>query len=388
MDVALLIVGGGPAGLAAARGYRASGGAGAVLMVADERRAPYRRPPLTKDYLSGETGDAALQLEPEQWYIDQRIDLARSRVVHLDAARRRAWLEDGRQVAFEQLLLATGSAARRPAFPGADLPGVLVVRTAADVGALLRRLGEHRPVTVVGAGFIGCEIAASLARREHRVTVVDGEAVPQEGRLGHSVGEYLAAWLDEAGVRRVAGAPVTRIRPLPDASTSVELDGQAVTADVTVLAAGAAPRLELAHDLGLDTSAGGIPTDASMRTAVPGVYAAGDVALAHHPCAGRQLRTEHWGDALSQGEVAGRTAAGDTAEWREIPGFWSTIGDRTLKKAGWGDGFDHVDIDERPGGGFVATYRADGELVGVLTHRADGDYDLARQTLAQGPTPR
>ena len=384
MDVALLIVGGGAAGFAAARAYREAGGTGQVALVADERRAPYRRPPLTKEYLRGEAGPAALPLEVARWYVRHKIDLVFSRVVHLDSGRRCASLEDGRELTFDQVVLATGSAPGRPPLPGADLPGVLVIRTASDVHRLLRCLGEHRPVAVVGAGFIGCELAASLRRRGHPVTVVAQESVPQESRLGRAVGERIAQWLDDEGVNFQGGIPAKRIRALADDATVVDIDGHGAVADLTVLAAGAIPRLELAHDLGIDVSGGGIPTDASMRTSLPHVYAAGDVALAHHPIPGRPIKTEHWGDALAQGEVAGRSAAGEEAQWREVPGFWSTIGDHTLKQAAWGDGFDTVDVEDRPDGGFAATYRTEGQLVGVVTHNADGDYDLARETLAQG----
>lgn len=384
MDVALLIVGGGPAAFAAARGYRDADGPRPVLMVADERRPPYRRPPLTKDYLRGESGEAALPLEPAVWYRRNQIDLAYSRVVHIDSGESRAWLEDGREVAFERLVLATGSAPARPPLPGADLPGVLVIRTLSDVHRLLRTIGAHRPVAVVGAGFIGCELAVSLRRRGHPVTIVDGAEVPQQERLGRAVGERIAQWLEAEGVKLVMGIPAKRVRALGDDSTVVEIDGHGAVADLTVLAAGARPRLELARDLDLDVSGGGIATDASMRTAIPNIYAAGDVALAEHPVVGRRLRTEHWGDALVQGEVAGRAAAGQDVRWSDVPGFWSTIGDRTLKQVAWGDGFDTVDVAERPGGGFAASYRRDGRLVGVVTHDADGDFDLGRETLAQG----
>lgn len=402
MHVALLIVGGGPAGLAAARGYRDAGGTGPVWLVADEGRVPYRRPPLTKDYLRGELGPAKLPIEPEDWYAEQRVTVARTQVVGLAVDRTggrpvgepaapvpaggaggTAWLQDGRKVRFDQVVLATGSSAARLPIDGADRPGVHVLRTVTDVATLLERLGDARPVAVVGSGFIGCEIAASLRRRGHPVTMVTQEAVPQDARLGREVGERLAEWLRDEGVELLADAPVERICPGDAGALVVDSGRGRVTADVVVLGAGAVPRLELARQLGLDVSGGGIPTDAAMRTALPGVLAAGDVALARHAIAGRRIKTEHWGDALTQGEAAGRSAAGQHAEWADVPGFWSTIGDHTLKYAAWGDGFDRVDVDDRPHGGFVARYTQGGVLVGVLAHGADQDYELAQEQLAQ-----
>lgn len=384
MDVALLIAGGGPAALAAARGYREAGGAGPVLLVADEHRAPYRRPPLTKDYLRGEMGAISLPIEPPSWYREHAVDVASSRVVQVDHPSCTASLEDGREVVFEHLILATGSAPARLPLPGVDLPQVLVVRTAGDVHALLERLGEARPATVIGSGFIGCEITASLRRRGHPVTLVSDEPLPQAARLGEDVGGRIAGWLAEAGACLEFGAGVTAIEPVGDGSARVLTDEGSFESDVVVVAAGARRRLELAGSLGLDVSEGGFVTDASMRTALGGVLAAGDAARAHHAVAGRTIQTEHWGDALAQGEVAGRVAAGESAEWTDVPGFWSGIGDRTLKYVAWGDGHDDVQVDDRPHGGFAARYWREGRLVGALTHGADGDYDLAGETLARG----
>lgn len=408
MEVALLIVGGGPAAMEAARGYRDAGGAGSVLMVADEHRAPYRRPPLTKDLIRGEAAPSSLPMETEDWFHTQDVELARTRVTRLSceavdpslaavdqaggterpsppavaAAGRHAWLEDGRVVAYEQLILATGSAPTRLPVVGADLPGVHTIRTARDVDGFLERLGAGRPVAVIGSGFIGCEIAASLRLRGHPVTLLSDEDAPLVGRLGPEVGARIAGWLEGAGVELRLGAPVEEIAHGTDArdgeSFCVLTAAGPVVADLVVMAAGATPRLELAADLTLDVSQGGLPVDASMRTARTGIYAAGDAARPHHPVAGRAIQTEHWGDALAQGEVAGRAAAGDaTAAWDDIPGFWSTIGERTLKYAAWGDGHDQVEVVAGDGEAFVASYFSGGRLVGVLTHGDDATYDLA-----------
>jgi NADPH-dependent 2,4-dienoyl-CoA reductase/sulfur reductase-like enzyme len=156
------------------------------------------------------------------------------------------------------------------------------------------------------------------------------------------------------------------------------------TGKVVVMAAGVTPRTELAVAAGLELSGGAVPVDASMRTARDGLYAAGDVAFALNTRARRRLRVEHWGDALGQGEVAGRSAAGQRAEWDSVPGFWSTIGSHTLKYAAWGDGFEQYRFENHGDGGFTAWYGGDGKIVGVLAHEADGDYDRGRELIGRG----
>ena len=202
--------------------------------------------------------------------------------------------------------------------------------------------------------------------------------------LGPEVGARLAGWLRDDGVQLELGAGVDSIELAGEGTLSVRAGDASVTADVVVMAAGATPRLELAAAAGLDTSSGGVRVDASMRTPISGLFAAGDIALAAHPIAGRPLAVEHWGDALAQGEVAGRTAAGQHAEWSAVPGFWSTIGDRTLKYAAWGDGHDEVDFQTLENDAFIARYRRHGKLVGTLTHGADDLYDSGRNELTAG----
>jgi 3-phenylpropionate/trans-cinnamate dioxygenase ferredoxin reductase subunit len=380
-SASLLVIGGGPAAMAAAKAYREHGGAGSVVLVCDEHRAPYRRPPLTKEFLRGELALGDLPIESDDWFVEQQISLARTRVVSIDLDGRTASLEDGRELAFDQLLLATGSAARRIALPGADHPQVATVRTVADIQGLLERVGDGSPVTVVGSGFIGCEITASLSRRKHPVTMLTDEPQPLASRLGAEVGSRIADWLRAEGAVLRLGAGVEAFEPAGAAAgIETRTSEGAVPSNLAVLAAGALPRLELARDLGLDVSGGGFEVDASMRTTLPGVFAAGDACVAHHPVAGRSIRSEHWGDALAQGEVAGIVAAGGAAEWDAVPGFWSTIGDHTLKQAAWGLGHDAVQVESREAGAFVARYYDGDELVGVLTHNADDAYEAAQES--------
>lgn len=387
VDTHLAIVGGGPAGMACARAYRAAGGAGRVLLITGEGRAPYRRPPLSKELLRGDVTEAELPLEPPSWWADHGVELVAAHARHLRAVHRRLVLDDGREITYDCCVLATGARPVRLPVPGGHDPGVLVLRTLDDARELLARLTDRGPVVVVGSGFVGCEIAASLARRDHDVTLVSDEPAPQGTRLGDEVGARLAAWLEQDGVRLHLGAAVDEIRR--DGSDLAVGTGRATaTGKLVVMAAGASARSELARDAGIALDGGRVPTDARMRTSMPGLLAAGDVAVARHAVAGRALPVEHWGDALAQGAVAGAVAAdAEGTAWDTVPGFWSTIGDRTLKHVAWGDGHDDCELVPGPGDAFTVRYRRAGRLVGVLTHERDEDLDAGRERIAADAGP-
>jgi 3-phenylpropionate/trans-cinnamate dioxygenase ferredoxin reductase subunit len=382
-DFELLIIGGGPAGLAAARAYRERCHDGEVAIVADEHRMPYERPPLTKELLRGELGFDELAIEDEDWLTEERVRLISGRAVTLDPGERTIDLSGGRRLSYVTCLLATGAEPTRLPIPGADHPRVRVVRTADHVRELLERLTEGAQVTVIGSGFIGCEIAASLRMRGHPVELVSDEAAPNAARLGDEAAAIIREWLREDGVALTLGTPVDRIEPAGDAATVIAGERR-IDAGVVVMASGVTPRSELAVQAGLELDHGAIAVDAAMRSARDGVLAAGDVCKALNVTAGRTLRVEHWGDALAQGEIAGATAAGADGGWDSVPGFWSTIGARTLKYAAWGDGYDETRLQRHHDGGFTAWYGAGGRIVGVLTHDADEDYERGRERIAQG----
>ncbi|HTX07676.1 MAG TPA: NAD(P)/FAD-dependent oxidoreductase [Solirubrobacteraceae bacterium] len=380
--IALLVIGGGPAGLAAARAYREANGAGVVAIITDEHRMPYQRPPLTKELLRGEADEGELPIEAETWLQEHRVRLVSGRAVSLDSNERTVALSGGRTLAYEQCLVATGAEPTRLPVPGADDPAVRVLRTIGDLRELNARLHRGTAVAVIGSGFIGCEIAASLRHRGHLVTMLTDEPAPNCRRLGAEAATRIAEWLGADGVKLHCGEAVDAIERA-DGTLTVSTGGARVRAGVVVMAAGVAPRGELAAAAGIATDGGVIPVDAGMRTDTEGVLAAGDVCRAYNVTAGRELRVEHWGDALGQGAVAGETAAGRPAAWGEVPGFWSTIGRRTLKYAAWGDGFDEARCVAH-GDGFTVCYGRDGKLVGVLTHEADENYERGRESVAQG----
>jgi 3-phenylpropionate/trans-cinnamate dioxygenase ferredoxin reductase subunit len=385
-EVELLVVGGGPAGLSAARAYRAARGRGAVAIVTDEHRMPYNRPPLTKDFLRGESSEDELPIEDEAWLAEQDVRLVSGRAVALDASERSASLSGGRELRYQSCVLATGAEPTRLPVPGADHPAVRVIRTLDHVRELTARLRTGDHVVVIGSGFIGCEIAASLRRRGQVVTLVSDESEPNVARLDTGPAERIHRWLDEEGVQLHLGAEVEEIAADgEDGSLEVRAGALRTRGRIVVMAAGVAPRGELAAATGVELSEdGAVPVDAAMRTSQDGLFAAGDVAFAKNATAGRRLRVEHWGDALGQGEVAGRAAAGQPAQWDAVPGFWSTIGSHTLKYAAWGDGFEESRLEDHGDGAFAAWYGRDGKIVGVLAHEADEDYERVRELIARG----
>jgi 3-phenylpropionate/trans-cinnamate dioxygenase ferredoxin reductase component len=379
----LLVVGGGPAGLSAARSYREAGGRGSVGIVTDEHRMPYNRPPLTKELLRGEASEDELPIENEAWLHEQEVRLLSGRAVSLDPGDRAVVLSGGRELRYRSCVLATGAEPTRLPVPGADHPAVRVIRTLDHVRELTGRLGAGDPVVVIGSGFIGCEIAASLKLRGHAVTLISDEDEPNAARLGLEAAAHIRRWLEADGVDVNLGAEVEEIAAV-DGALEVRAGTVRKQGAVIVMAAGVAPRGELASAAGLELHGGAVPVTDTMRTTRDGLYAAGDVAFADNAAAGRALRVEHWGDALGQGEVAGRSAAGEDAHWDAVPGFWSTIGGHTLKYAAWGDGFDKSRLEQHSGGGFTAWYGRDGRIVGVLAHEADEDYERGRSLIAEG----
>ena len=379
----LAIVGGGPAGLAAARAYRGAGGSGPVTMLTGEPDAPYVRPLLSKQLLRGETDEAAI--EDDAWYPEHDVELRRDTAVEaLEPDARRLRLAGGATLEYESCVLATGSEPLRLPVPGADDPRILNLRSLRSAFELRARAEDAYSAVVIGSGFIGCEAAASLAMRGLRVALVSDEHAVHAARLGEEAGRRISGWLAELGVALHLGAPVESVEP-----GAVRVPGAPpVEGDLVLFAVGVRPRAQLAEAAGLELRDGRVVTDERMRTSAPGVYAAGDVALARNAMAGRPLPVEHWGEALNQGKTAGAQAAGGDAEWTGAPGFWSTIGERALKHVAWGDGFDEARMIDHEGGAFTVWYGAEGTTVGVLTHERDEDYERGRELVEQGrPLP-
>jgi 3-phenylpropionate/trans-cinnamate dioxygenase ferredoxin reductase component len=379
----IVIVGAGPAGLATARAYREHGGEGEVTLLGKETLIPYRRPPLTKEFLRGELDADELPIQSQDWFDEHDIQLRLGCEATAIDANAGTVNVNGTMLRADAIVLATGAEPSRPDLPGAEDPRVQTMRERADSERIAAQAQSGTHTVVLGSGFIGCELAASLALGGARVTLVGQEPAPQQQRLGADAAVRLAGWLTDLGVNLRMGVGVSSVH---DGRIVQLKDGERIDAENVVLGMGTRPRAELAEQAGLITAKGAILTDAQMR-ARERVLAVGDVAYAHNRSAGRRLRVEHWGDALGQGEVAGRVLAGLDAHWQDVPGFWSSIGQHTIKYAAWGDGHDTSRLDGHPDGAFTVWYSHHGKLVGVLTHHRDEDYEHGRQLIAAGEGP-
>jgi 3-phenylpropionate/trans-cinnamate dioxygenase ferredoxin reductase subunit len=383
----LVIIGGGPAGLSAARAYRDAGGSGPVRIISADIDAPYERPQLSKEFLRGDAEDEDLPLEDAEFYRDHDITLTLDEpVTSLDTGARTITTASGETVSYTTCVLATGSEPALPPFDGADHPDVHLLRSAASARRLRQAAGEARSAIIVGSGFIGCEAAVSLARKGVQVTLFTPESLPQADRLGKDAGKRILHWLKAEGVSVLTETKVEGIEDGFRVHTDLV---PTLDAGFVLLATGIEPRIDLAKGAGLDIADGRIKVDEHMRTSADGVLAAGDIALAHNTSAGRALQVEHWGEALTMGEIAGRTAAGEQASWDNAPGFWTVIGDKVLKYAAWGDGFDQTQVVNYADGGFTVLYGKEGTTVGVLTHNADEDYDHGTKLVERAaPLPK
>lgn len=379
----LVIVGGAHAGHAAFSAYLKAGGAGPVILISEDDTPPYRRPPLSKDFLRGESTSDSLSMEDEDFYTkgDNELLLGES-VISIDAAGRTLRTRSGREIAYQQCILATGSEPTPLDVPGGDT--VMSLRFLSQALELRDTAQGAASAVVIGSGFIGCEAAASLAVRGLAVTMVSTSSKPQEKRLGPDASMLISGWLEDAGVKMHNGVQISEI----EAGRIVRLsDGTEISADLVLSAIGVTVRSELAEQAGAEVRDGRVVVDSGMRTSLPGLLAAGDVALAMNTTAGRHLAVEHWNAAERMGEVAGTVAAGGEAEWAEPLGFFSLIGHHMLKYAAWADGYDQATPVHHEDGGLTIWYTRDGVTVGVLTSEADDDLALGRKLLTSGSKP-
>jgi NADPH-dependent 2,4-dienoyl-CoA reductase/sulfur reductase-like enzyme len=375
----LIIVGSGPAGVAAAESFRDHNSGAPVRILSSDGDIPYARPPLSKEYLRGQAEEVTLH--SAGWFDDRNIELTLGVTIdRLDLAERTVY-SGGQRHRFDTLILACGAMPVAPPVPGAER--ALLLRSLADANALRGAAGTASSAVVIGSGFIGCEAAASLALRNVTTTLVAPETLPQERRLGNEAAARLRDLLTETGARHVGGVGVKEIT-----EAGVVLDnGVTIDCDLVVAATGVAPQSDIAADAGLEVRDSRVVVEADMSTSERGIYAAGDVALAHNVVAGRHLAVEHWQDATDQGTVAGAVAAGQKAKWDSVPGFWTSIGEATVKYHAWGDGYERSRLIDHPDG-FAVWYESGDATVGVLTYNSDDDYDLGERLITEGrPAP-
>jgi len=329
-----LLIGGGLASGQAAKQLRESDPDGSITLVGEEPYVPYDRPPLSKEFLRGEKSREEVFFDPEQYFRDHGIDLVLGVAVQrLDLARKTAILANGETIAFEKALIATGGRPVRLKLPGGDLPGVHYLRTLDDSAAIAAEAGPGRRAVLIGAGFIGMEVAASLTQKGARATVI--EALPHiwarfaDATLAGFVQDYCA----QRGVTFYTNETVTEIRGQDRPSSVVTRSGKELPCDFVCIGVGIVPNVELAREAGLEV-ANGVIVNESLQSSHPDVYAAGDVANYADPIFGKRRRVEHWGHAEYCGQLAGQNMAGAGNRYDLLTYVWSDIFDLHLEFAG------------------------------------------------------
>jgi 3-phenylpropionate/trans-cinnamate dioxygenase ferredoxin reductase subunit len=347
------IVGGGLAGAKAAEALRDKDFRGRIVLFAAEEHLPYERPPLSKEYLAGKKSLDEFTVNPSAWYRDHHVELQLgTEVVAVDPTARAVALPDGSTLGYDKLLLATGSQPRRPPIPGADADNVHYLRTIDDAQALNSVLAEGASLAIVGAGWIGLEVAAGARDRGVNVTVVETAELPLMGALGREVGEVFAALHRDHGVDLRLSTAVQEVRTAAGKATGLKLgDGSTVEADAVLVAVGAAPNIALAERARLALGDGGVLVDSSLRTSDADIFAVGDIAAAEHPLFGTRIRTEHWANALKQPAVAAAGMLGKPAEYDELPYFFTDQYDLGMEYVGHAPHYEKVvfrgDVDAR-----------------------------------------
>ncbi|HEX2142099.1 MAG TPA: FAD-dependent oxidoreductase [Candidatus Limnocylindria bacterium] len=363
----VVIVGGGLAGASAAFALRDAGFAGRVVLVSEEQEPPYERPPLSKAYLRGEQPLEKAFVRPLADYETQGIELLSGRrAVTLDPPARSLNLDDGTNLPYDALLLATGAEPRRLGSTQAQVPGVHYLRTVHDAAALRGAAVQADAIVVIGGGWIGSEVAASLRQLGRNVTLISNLPRPLERVLGPEVADAYRTLHLENGVRLEQGR-VAVIDGTERVTGVLLSDGRRLAADLVVVGIGAQPRLKLAMRAGLETMDGAIAVDEHLRTSVPSIYAAGDVAAAWHPRFGRHLRVEHWDNAIHQGRLAAANMLGANQAYTRTPYFYSDQFDLGMEYRGyapqWGSVVIRGDLAARQ---FHAFWLADGRVVAAM----------------------
>lgn len=367
----IVIVGAGAAGHACAEQLRARGYRGQLVVIGGEPTVPIDRPNLSKDYLAGNAPEEWMPLRPPEWFAERGIELQLgARVAAIDVAKRRVTVENGRTYDYDRLLLATGADPVRLPIDGADAAHVHYLRTLADSRAIIARAQNGARAVVIGASFIGLEVAAALRARGVAVDIVSPEALPLERVMGRELGAFVKALHEEHGVRFHLGR-----KPAAIGETIVKLDdGSELAGDFVVIGVGVRPSTQLAEKAGL-TLDKGVVVDERLQTSAPGVYAAGDVARWPDPRSGQRIRVEHWVVAERMGQTAARNMLGADEKFDMVPFFWSQHYDVGINYVGHAESFERVEVDGKPADRDCAVRFLDGngKLLALATIYRDGE---------------
>jgi len=363
MARAYVIVGASLAGATAAIRLRAEGADGTITLIGAEREPPYERPPLSKAYLRGEVPFDQTLVRPPAFYAEHGIEtIFGTRVTRIDAAARFVELADRRRVPFDALLIATGGRNRRISIPGGNLAGIYGLRTVEDADGIRAEAVAGRRAVVVGMGFIGSEVAASLRQKGLDVVAIDPSKTPLFRVLGETVGNRLAELHRAHDVRTIFEDTVAAFEGTQRVATVVTKAGVRLECDFVVAGIGIEPVVDFVDGSGI-TVDNGIVVDEHCRTNIEGIFAAGDVANHYHPVFGRRIRVEHWQNAIKQGAAAARNMAGKSEVYDEVHWFWSDQYDANLQYAGFHTTWEQLVVRGRlDSGSFLACYINQGRV--------------------------
>jgi 3-phenylpropionate/trans-cinnamate dioxygenase ferredoxin reductase subunit len=357
-DNAMVIVGASLAGARAAETLRNEGFDGPLTLIGAEDETPYERPPLSKDYLMGKHGRDKLYVQPREWYGEHDVDLRLGTIVTaIDPTAHEVVLNDNSRLGYSKLLLTTGSSPRRLPVPGADLDGVLYLREVQDSDRMRAAFERASRVVVIGGGWIGLETAAAARTAGDEVTVLEMAELPLLRVLGREVAEVFARLHADNGVDLRPSVQVAEITGSGGTANGVRLtDGTQIDADVVIVGVGITPNTSIASAAGLQVD-NGVVTDAALRTSVPDVFAAGDVANAFHPLLGKDIRVEHWANARHQPVAAAKAMLGQDVAYDRVPYFYTDQFDLGMEYAGYVEPDGYAEVVFRgdvPGREFVS----------------------------------
>jgi NADPH-dependent 2,4-dienoyl-CoA reductase/sulfur reductase-like enzyme/nitrite reductase/ring-hydroxylating ferredoxin subunit len=360
----IVIVGGGAAGFAAAEMLRRQDYRGSIVMLSQEASPPVDRPNLSKDYLAGSAPEDWMPLRPDDFYREADINLRLGiEVTSIDTRAKRVLLADGEGIPYDRLLLATGAEPVKLPIPGSDQPHVHLLRSLNDSRAIIASAKDAKRAVVIGASFIGLEVAASLRARDIEVRVVGLEQRPMERVLGPEMGDFVRALHEEHGVIFHLGDTVTSI----DGKRASLRSGGAIEADLVVIGVGVKPRLALAEGGGLAIDRG-VKVDAYLETSIPGIYAAGDIARWPDKHSGEAIRVEHWVVAERQGQAVARNMLGQRRAFDDVPFFWSQHYDVPINYVGHAERWDKIEIDGDIGAkDCLVRYKSGGRVLAVAS---------------------
>jgi 3-phenylpropionate/trans-cinnamate dioxygenase ferredoxin reductase component len=379
----VVIAGAGQAGFQVAATLRRAGWEGPVTLIGEEPVAPYQRPPLSKDWLAGEDGPERVHFRPAGFYDTQGVEVVSGdRVEAVDRPGRRVRLASGRELGYEHLVLALGARPRALRVPGADLDGVLSLRTVADAGALRSGLARARNVVVVGGGFIGLEVAAAARARGARVTVVEALDRVMARVVSPEISAFYTARHEAAGITVLLGSGVVALEGADGRVRGVELaDGRRLPADLVLVGIGIVPVTDLAEAAGLPVD-DGIVVDEHLRTSDPAIWAVGDCARYPSRHAGGPVRLESVQNATDHGRAVAAAIAGTPEPYAAVPWFWSDQLGTKLQIAGLVAGRDGAEVRGDGDAFSVVSYR-DGDVVAVESVNQMREHMEARKTLAR-----